>query len=228
MVGTSSVESVRARCQRADQPCRSTVQLHHRHLGLTGATDVVQRPARQLQAVASGDGRSTPDGDRGGPTRARVDLPQPADPAVVEDRRTIGELPDPVGVDGRAVTGRPVSTQGEEGRGCAVRPSAGARGMIVRRSTRESVTHTARRVTTRSLRKMPPGTTVSETTRPLRPLTAQTCASVPTLPAAQTSPVRRSQSRPRIWRPFAPGSRTRLVARLRSPVTMRPSASEPT
>ena len=192
------------------------------------AAHVVEGSPAQLQAVTRDQPGAAAHLDLAGLPGAPVDPPQTTDGAVVEHQRTVRQRPDAVRVQVRAVEGGPLAGEGQEGRRGAARPAAAGKGIRVSRSTRESVTHTASFVTTRSLRNIPPVTATSATIAPVDPSTAQTRASVPRPPAAQTRPERGSRNSPRSDRPGAPGNSTDTAPVSRSPVTIRPSASEPT
>ena len=141
-------------------------QPHDRDVLGAAAAHVVEGPADELEAVAARDRWASGDGDAAGDARLAVDLPQPTHPGVVEHEHVVGEGADTVGVERVRGAGGHGPVRATNRAGDRVGWPLRVRRTTVSRSTLESVTHTARGVTTRSLRKPAPGTTVSPTTAP--------------------------------------------------------------
>ena len=119
MDGTSRRGLVRAPRHVARPLAVAARERQHGDLGLAAAAHVVEGAPVELEPVAADDAGAAAHGDRGDDAGARVDPPEAADAAVVEDGRAVLQLADPVGVVGDSVTGRPGAGQGEELRGRA-------------------------------------------------------------------------------------------------------------
>ena len=121
--GTSRVSSVRAPRHVATQPCRRRDSWSTDTSVRRAAAHVVERAPTQLQPVTADQARAAAHLELGGRPGARVDPPQSAGGAVVEDEGAVGQPADAVGVDVRAVVGRPLAGEGQE-RGRLAGPAA--------------------------------------------------------------------------------------------------------
>jgi hypothetical protein len=108
--------------------------------------------------------------------------------------------------------------------GCPAAPN----GTIHSTSANESVTYTALRVTTRSLRNPLPGIATTWTSSPVVAWKVRTAPAPPSMPAPHTRPERVSWPSPTSQRPAVPGAMTSPSPVRKFPRYRAPSSREPT